>query len=206
MDEIDLFFYINLEHRVERKQEILSVLSELGVPSQKIRRIPGVKDNPGFLGCAQAHLNAIRTAIALGARRICILEDDFMNHVPADEFRSRVFQAMMHLRDDFDVFFLAMSPIRLSPEAIDGLHRVRGALSMSGYVVHRRYYRKLAEAFERAIHQKIPIDMITQGLQAHDAWYGFYPVIAQQRAGFSDIEGRQVDYGYMDVKGHMLRR
>ena len=53
--------------------------------------------------------------------------------------------------------------------------------------------------------ERIPHDLVTQRYQKNDLWYGIYPAIARQRPGFSDIEGRNVDYKYLDVDGKMLQ-
>jgi hypothetical protein len=207
MDTIELFLYINLYERAERKVQLLECLQRLEVPAHKIRRVAAVQNDQGFLGCAASHIKALDLAIALGLERVCIMEDDFTNQVSPSIFRQRVQDAVQYLEgNSFDVLFLAMTPIRLQDTQQEGLHKVEQALAMSGYIVNKAYVRKLRQILATALQAKVPIDMETQKYQSVDAWYGFFPVIGHQQAGYSDIERRVVDYEELDVRGQMLQK
>ena len=141
MDQVGLVVYINLDTRPDRDRQIREVLASLNVSTSNIRRVPGVpatRDTPSYKGCTLAHLQAVQVALDSRAELVCILEDDFMLHNSRQEFSSRCQHAVQLLRSDFDVLFLSMTPIRLAPTGTRGLHRVEGALGMSGLIVHKR--------------------------------------------------------------------
>jgi len=39
---------------------------------------------------------------------------------------------------------------------------------------------------------------VTQEYQLRDRWFGFQPALARQSPGFSDLEGRYMDYGELE--------
>jgi len=206
VSKVDIFLYINLEDRPERDAEMKQVLREqFALPSGKIHRINAIRDFPGSIGCTKSHLKALQFAIEAKARYACLLEDDFMLTVDPKTFHKKVNQGWEELKGEFDVMFLTMTPIQLEAQNTPGFHRVLQALAMPALVVHHRYFTKLKAIYETALRKKDPHDMVTQQYQRYDHWYGFYPALARQRPGFSDIEGRNVDYGYLDVDAVMLK-
>jgi len=201
--KVDLFLYINLPHRKDRDKSMKEVLvKQLGLPLHKIRRVEAVKGNPGFTGCTQSHLFALQYAIDAQVKNVCILEDDFVLTVSPKVFHARVAEAW-HNR--FHVIYLAMTPIRLKPLELSGFYRVKQALAMPAMIIDKSYFATLKKIYEQALLEEIPHDLVTQRYQGHDLWYGFYPPIARQKPSFSDIEGRDVDYKYLEVDGQMLK-
>jgi len=206
MNEIDLFLYINLADRTDRNKDMLDVLlNQLKLPQNKVERVEAIRKSHGFTGCTDSHLKAVNLAIASGVRNVCIFEDDFMLVESPKDFNRRVSEAWKEIKNEYDVMFLAMTPIQLEKTNIFGFHRVIAGLAMPAFIVSRTYLPKLKAIYEIALKEKKPHDMITQRFQPGNKWFGFYPVIARQRPGFSDIEKRFTDYGYLDVKGSMLK-
>lgn len=212
---IDKIFYINLDHRTDRRTSIETLLrNDLNIPESKIERISAVKHSPGFIGCAMSHLHAVKLAIDRGYKNVCILEDDFQV-IDINNFNIHI----NNMIEEFNVIMLAMTPIclrkqtglidpRLQPQPgleNSRLHKIHAALGMPGYIVAKNYLPKMKEMFETALTLKTPIDMETQKWQSRDRWYGFYPPIARQAPGFSDIEQKHTDYGYLEIDGAMLK-
>ena len=55
---IDIIYYINLDHREDRKTQFLQEMAKAGVPPDKIVRISAVpKPGQGDWGCSLSHLN-----------------------------------------------------------------------------------------------------------------------------------------------------
>lgn len=199
-ERVDMIYYINLDSRTDRKQQILSVLqTDLDVPAHKIQRIPAVKSNPGFKGCAQSHFMAMEKAMEHNYRCVCILEDDFMPMVDTQTFSNHI----TNIKDDFDVLMLGMTPIKIKKYR-NNTYRIQASLGMPGYIVHRKYFSTLSRIFKEAMEKGVPIDLQTQLYQPRHTWIGFYPPIARQRPGFSDIEQRHTDYSYLEIDGKML--
>jgi len=202
--QLDQILYINLDDRRDRRTHMETLLSQtLGVPTDRFERVAAVRDSPGWKGCAQSHVKAVELALERQYHYVCILEDDFC---PLSvEFSASLETAWATLPSDFHVLMLGLTPIRLQRIQKDPLYRVRQALAMPGYIVAREYLPVLLKTFRQALAEQQPIDLLTQRLQASDRWYGFFPPIARQLPGFSDIENRHTDYGFLELEGRMLK-
>ena len=52
MENIDCIYYINLEHRTDRKEQFLNEMKKIQMPESKINRIEGIyTQNIGIVGC-----------------------------------------------------------------------------------------------------------------------------------------------------------
>ena len=79
MENIDIIYYINLDHRIDRNTEILSELRKMNISNLKIQRIPAIYTKGfGILGCGLSHLKAVETFMKSEYKNCLILEDDFM--------------------------------------------------------------------------------------------------------------------------------
>lgn len=202
---VNKFLYINLDSRSDRRKHIESVLfKHIGLPESSVERVPAILNSPGWLGCTKSHLKAIQTAMDRNYEYVCILEDDFMPLVDAGKFHATIQAAWDHLRGNFDVLMLGMTPVELKRIGADPLFRINACLSMPGYIVSRRFMPTLKSIAEQSIRNQQPIDMITQLYQSKSHWYGFFPPIARQMPGYSDIEKRNTDYAYLEIQGQML--
>lgn len=73
LDRCDIF-YINLDHRTDRRTHIEGEFAKIGVGNYT--RFSAIKDENGALGCAQSHLNILRMWDANPQRLLMICEDD----------------------------------------------------------------------------------------------------------------------------------
>lgn len=205
--QVDRFIYINLDTRKDRRAHIESVLNRLGIPSEKVERFQAIPSDPGWVGCAKSHRDAVQKSLRYD--QVCILEDDFMPLVETQVFHATVQKAMDTLDGDFDMLMLAMTPVAITPVSpkpvLGGLVRIQTCLALPGYIISRRFMPTFIQIANKALNQNVPIDMVTQTYQGRSAWYGFFPPIARQMPGYSDIEKRHTDYGYLEVDGRMLK-
>ena len=75
---VEHILYINLEYRIDRKEQIIKTLSE-HFPEEIIYRIPGILNtNCPAIGIAQAHINALEHAITNDWKHVLIMEDDMI--------------------------------------------------------------------------------------------------------------------------------
>ena len=77
MDQIDTFYFINLERRNDRLKEIAGEFTKMDIPFEKIIRINGLDHKIGVLGCSNSHISAIKHFINSEKNRCIIFEDDF---------------------------------------------------------------------------------------------------------------------------------
>jgi glycosyl transferase family 25 len=196
MEGIDAVFYINLDKRADRRQEIESVLKEYTIRGE---RIQAIEKSPGIVGCGYSHLKALKLAKERGYTNVLILEDDFEFIVPLDTVKEEI-RKLQTIK--YDVVMISYNLLR-HKDFNPFLYKVEEASTASGYIVHRRFYDKLIRLYEKYI----PIlerthkwnlyanDQIWKLLQSTSAWYAFKTRIGRQRESFSDNTGKVENYG-----------
>jgi hypothetical protein len=204
---IDVVYYINLEHRTDRKDQVEEELSKLGVPESKIVRIDAVY-NPehGGLGCSASHIKAYQTFLQSPHTTCLILEDDFMFVKPPAEVRT-FFTKLNNI--SYDVCMLSANEnapsfrTELQPEN-PFLRKVMDAQTASAYCVHKSFAPTLLQTVQEgyALLKQHPSnkseymnDMYWKRLQPNATWYIATPVLGIQRESYSDIEKGLMNYG-----------
>ena len=75
----DGYFYINLEHRKDRKKQITNELNKMKIPINKIVRVNAIRNKRnGHIGCCKSHIKALNNALTNNYKYTMILEDDFI--------------------------------------------------------------------------------------------------------------------------------
>ena len=203
---------INLEHRVDRREQCQAEFQAIGLAEsdyviEKAKSLPG----QGARGCSLSHARALCDFLYEDERPfLMMLEDDFQTREP-EKFVPRVREAL-NWGPLWDVFLLAHNfAIPVTGTPMPDVYRLVNAQTTSGYIVGRDYVWRLvglflqsAEWLRRASYA-IPenrlrlehfnaADMVWKQAQTVDRFWGPAPSWTLQRASFSDIEQRTVDY------------
>jgi len=190
---INKIFYINLDKREDRKEEIESELKnyELFENSHRIQAIetPG----QGILGCTMSHLNAIKLAKDRNYTNVLILEDDFQFTISKEEFENQL-QIFFDSKIPYNICMISYNIQRSEPTEYPFLTKVVEAQTASGYIVHHSFYDKMIELYEWAIpllrdtreHWHYANDQCWKRLQPESNWYCLTPRCGRQRPGYSD--------------------
>jgi GR25 family glycosyltransferase involved in LPS biosynthesis len=113
MNNIDKIYYINLEHRIDRKEQFEKQITTHfanSILESRIERFPAIKHNQGLLGCSMSHLEVIKKAKLTCARYIIVFEDDFEFIVSRETFLTNLEQLFQQVENDgfdFKVVMLA---------------------------------------------------------------------------------------------------
>ena len=187
-----IIYYINLDHRTDRRAQIAAEMSGAAYP---VERLPAIHE-PDFalLGCGQSHAACLERVLATDHEACLIFEDDFQFVRPKEE--------MSLPAEPWDVIMLSGSVIR-SVTYQKEYDRVLDAQTASGYAVHRRFAPTLLANFREGIAllrrtrdaPQFAVDMHWKILQPVSNWFVYRPKFGLQRPGYSDIEGGYVDYG-----------
>jgi GR25 family glycosyltransferase involved in LPS biosynthesis len=198
---VDVVYYINLDHRKDRRNLFLTEMKKLNLSPDKIIRIPAVylKDQ-GHLGCSLSHIKALEQFIQSGKNTCIIFEDDF-------EFT--VQDPMSYLQKlnkiDYDVVMLASNEISTT-KYNDFLKKVNMATTASGYLVTKQFAPMLLQNFKEgavllektyqsgAYKGEYAVDQYWFNLQQQNKFYVFTPKLGQQRDSYSDIQQGNVSY------------
>ena len=200
LEDIKNTFYINLEHRTDRKEHVTKQLTNLGL--QGFERFNAIKMENGALGCSMSHLKILQTAVQNNWDHVLIVEDD-ITFLDLDLFKANFETFLQRNGNNWDVILLAgnnMPPY----DPIDEVSiKVKRCQTTTGYLVNGHYIKKLRDnvkfgltqlLHKPASHTLYAIDKFWFALQNVDKWFLIIPPTVIQREDYSDIEKRTTNY------------
>jgi len=208
MENIDCIYYINLDHRVDRKEEFLQQIKEYTIPESKLHRIDATYTKGfGALGCAYSHIRALEHFIQSPFSTCIVFEDDFQFTLEKEYFKT-ILSELFSKSVEFDIILLAGNILEDKMSDYPFLKRIIEAQTTSGYLITKSFAKILVKNFQEAaillqeyytVHEtrveSFCIDRHWKHLQKKYKWYYFFPKIGLQRESFSDIEERLTKYG-----------
>lgn len=194
-------FYINLDHRTDRKQHIEYQLEQIRM-NHNITRFNAIKNANGRIGCSLSHLKCLQMAKEAKLECVMILEDDILCLLP-ETFIENANSFFLNKKNKWDVLLLAgnnLPPFKTN----DGVSiRVSHCQTTTGYIVKQHYYDTLISNIKEGIsklmkdpenHYYYAIDKYWLHLQKQDRWMLLVPIIVVQKPDYSDIEKKYTDY------------
>jgi len=179
-------YCINLDRRQDRWVLAKAEFDRLGLDVQRIAGVD-IPKNPG-LGCSRSHELVLEDILYNGYDRVLILEDDVVFKLDAKE---RFSEAMLSpLARNWDMIYFGGNHAH-EPTPTDWLHKVTYTLTTSHFAITGNMASKMLSQIQPF---NAPVDMMYAHLQPSNRCYTFYPGIATQRTGWSDIERKNVDY------------
>jgi len=199
METIDRIFYINLDKRTDRREQIEKELSDYGITNYE--RFPAIFRTMGCVGCGLSHLGVLKLAKERGYKRILIFEDDFEFLVSKEEFKENIEK----IKDvEFEVCFLSYNLVDfIQSEEHDFLFRVFKSQTASGYIINDTSFDMLIKEIEETndllektgYHWIYSCDVVWFKLQEKYKWYCFKTRIGRQRNGYSDNTQQYMEHG-----------
>ena len=203
--KLENVFYINLESREDRRKLIEQELAELGWNYERFNAIP---NSIGPLGCSHSHLSVIRKAKERNLDYVVVVEDDalFLHKDFINNQIQKVFESGL----EYDVLLLAgnvRNPLvkNTDIEGIENIYQVKTCWTTTCYIVKKHYFDKLIDNFKEGVDLlaktndvgKYACDAWWMRLQEKDKWLIILPRTITQRADYSDIEKKKVDYRHL---------
>jgi len=190
-------FYINLEHRTDRRAEFEEEAAAMGLSCE---RFPAIYNKSGTVGCGQSHLAVLKEAQARGYESVLIFEDDFKFIVDKETFWTTMSQIQTDISGSYDVIMLGYNILKSSAHS-KNLLKVLSAQTTSAYIVHSRIYSKLINTYEVGLHKLIEtgqhwnysVDQYWKVLQPDTQWFAAQPRLGLQRPSFSDVGQKFTD-------------
>jgi GR25 family glycosyltransferase involved in LPS biosynthesis len=205
MVRIDKMYYINLEHRTDRKEHMEKWIRKC-VPEERIERIDAVYNKEkGYIGCTQSHIKALETFIQSEHDVCCIFEDDY---TPVDDIKFWMYLARIFMsKIDFDLIQLSYNGLVSTETEHEFLVKPTHAQTASGYMITKQFAPKLLEVFKESLelsleyekehgcrNSKYCCDMYWDKAMPTSKWYVHIPRLGYQIPSYSDIEKRHADY------------
>jgi len=200
-NNIEKIFYINLEKRSDRCEQIVKELKEYNLYENSERIEAIYTPEQGILGCTMSHLSTIKLAKERGYKNILILEDDYYFIISKEEFEKELSQ-FFDEKIPYDVCMISYNINESKSTEYPFLKKVIDGQTGSGYIVKDSFYDSLIEIFEEAIpllrdtqqHWKYANDQIWKRLQPISKWYALTTRCGKQRDGYSDNSNKYEKY------------
>lgn len=202
-DFIDKAFYINLDHRQDRRDLMINFFKQGNVPDEKVERISAVSTPyNGMIGCAKSHISALENAKLHNYKAVLIAEDD-LEWVDFDKMYSSLEELIQS--NKWDVCMLTGFYAKTTPP-----NKINVAFYTNCYIVNNHYYDTLLQNMKEGLQLKeetlrkekiiwlkkslhplykhiYNIDTYWIKLQLKDNWIGVIPQICRQTLSYSDI-------------------
>jgi GR25 family glycosyltransferase involved in LPS biosynthesis len=208
-DFFDKVYYINLDSRTDRREKMEEQFSKLGITAERFPAITLteeqnnhlIKDGCLFRGderpvhalytksCALSHLNVVLRAKLMQYKNVLILEDDAKFQDDVLEKLSVVLEDLKQ-QERWDMFYIGCNPLRYK-KVTNVLGQSLGALAAHSYVINGHFYDKVLEMRFKSMPC---IDMWYHDLAFNNNVYMSLENLAWQSAGYSNLEGHDVDY------------
>lgn len=202
--DIKNIFYINLEHRKDRKEDIENQLKSVGLSN--FERFNAIRLSNGRIGCSMSHLQCLKLAKDRNYDHLLICEDDttFLN---PSLFINQINSFFQNKRiTNWDVLLLGGNNIPPYQQIDETCIRVSHCQTTTCYLVNGHYYDTLIENIKEGInrlmrepdnHRYYAIDMYWLQLQKKHIWILIIPLTVTQKEDYSDIEQRRTNYSHM---------
>lgn len=178
-------YIINLQHREDRRQHIISELTKLEISNFQI--IDGIQRDIPWQGCSESHIKCIQLAKENKLPYVLILEDDVVFTDNTIEILNNAIAEIQTL--DWDMLFLGANLQNTATPVSPTLLKLQGAYTTHAYIVHERFYDTILNS-----ELDFEIDICYSKLMATHNIYMCNPMIAYQLPSHSDIQSGVRDY------------
>ena len=201
----DKVYCVNLDRRPERWEESLIEFEKFGL--ENIERVSAVDGNkiimskyntsilPSELGLVLTNIHILKEAKEKNYNSILILEDDV---VFTDEINN-ISQYMEKLPSNWDMLYfggnhnthMGVKPPQTINDKVCKLHNTYTTHCIG---INKTIFDILLKVLEKYRH---PLDVEYANMQKIFNIYSFYPAMALQRVGYSDIQKGVRDYNWL---------
>jgi len=182
-------FCISLDDRVDRRKNVLKTCEKAGIRPKWVQAVDGRNTIGGVAGCKMSHWFCVKLAKHEQLGSFLVLEDDVEL---SDDFSLD----LTDVPEDWDIVYFGGNHSRGRPVHVkNNVYKCTYTLCTHAMLIRYTCYDLLLSAM---LESSDPVDVILGKLHGEDLnAYVIYPHTAWQVDGFSDIEGREVDYSFL---------
>lgn len=190
-------YCVNLYYRTDRWTRVCEQFANHGLNVERFNAIDGreikrpYSIRPGNAGCNLSHFLIIETAHMMGLEAIMVFEDDA---VLAENFVERMNKCLADLPKNWDMLMLGGTHKEMPTPVTDNIWKVNKAFTTHGYIMRSTVYEIYLDRLKA---MDMPLDEMQTEIQKICNVYVTNPPMAWQEAGFSDIEGRDMNYTHL---------
>jgi glycosyl transferase family 25 len=204
-DFFEKTYCVNLDRRPDRWSESLDEFNKFNLTSiERISAVDGKttqiqlknrNTNTSEIALVMTNINIIQNAKKEGLKSILILEDD----VEFTDEVNNISEYFKFLPEDWDMVYfggnhnthMRVQPPKIINEKVCKLHQTYSTHCVG---IKETAYDIILDNLKDLVKQ---LDVVYSDLQKILNVYSFYPMIATQRVGFSDIQDKTVDYKWL---------
>ena len=198
MEQIDVIFYINLEHRTDRKEHFLSEIKKLCTDETKVVRIDAIQKEEGIVGRTESHIKSMATFDEHPEWKTCIIfEDDFTFTSNNLEDNNTAIRLAMTQFPDWDVISLGYNHTKdfIAKDTHEpSVKRIVQHQKSSGYILTKKFMPILATNFTHSlqatrvhgVRYEFCLDIYWRSIQSDANWYCVSPALGYEYVFFSD--------------------
>lgn len=199
LSDIKNVFYINLDHRVDRKEHVETQLKSIGLNGT---RFNAIKMENGAIGCSMSHLKILEDAKRNKLEHVLIIEDD-ITFLEPELFKNQINKFFELHGNNWDVILFAGNNMPPYEVIDDTCVKVSRCQTTTGYLVNGHYISALATNVKMGLTHlltkptekpRYAIDKFWFILQEVSNWYLITPLTVVQREDYSDIEQKVTNY------------
>ena len=203
MDNFDIIYFINLNHRLDRLHHIMGELKKTNINFNLVHRIEACYiKNFGALGCSMSHAYALEhfTNTDDSIKNCLILEDDF-EFTQTQENVNMMLNNFFKSKIEYDVLLLSSNVLKEESTEYNFITKVYDAQTTSSYCVNKKFAPILLDNFKQSIimlektkSSEYCCDIYWKKLQPFYNWFCMKPKIGKQMQSYSDIENQLTNY------------
>ncbi len=194
-------FYINLEHRVDRRKNIEELKDKHSFFSN-IKRMNAISNKRGDVGCSLSHITCLNELLKENDDYYMLIEDDLLI-LDDDNFKefTKTFENIKN-NDTWDLITLTPRGKTIKHNYIDGFNKIVDNHTTTGYIVKHRFIEELVKYYQTGVEglmrnqdtNKYALDQCWKPLQEKSNFIYFNKIYAGQLEGYSDIEQKNINY------------
>jgi len=194
-------YYINLEHRTDRRQHIESMKQRKHF-FKNVQRMEAIRNMRGDVGCALSHIKCLNELSKRNEDYYLIMEDDFC--ILSEENFDNFVEHFENIKNDNDWDVITCTP-RGNTTTYNykkGFNRIVNNQTATCYIIKHTFIDTLLPIFKNGVNNlmqnKDPnycaLDQCWKPLQIEHSFIYFEKIFGGQLPGYSDIEKKQVNY------------
>ena len=175
INDIKNAFYINLEHRTDRKEHVVNEMNNIGINPT---RFNAIKMTNGAIGCSLSHLKILEDAKKNKLDHILIVEDD-ITFLDPSLFKTQINKFFELHNNNWDVILFAgnnMPPFEIIDDTCVKVSRCQ---TTTGYLVNGHYINVLISNIKMGLTHLInsPGDTVKYAIDKF--WFALQNLIIQ---------------------------
>lgn len=203
-DYFEEIYCINLDHRVDRWENAQKEFSKVGI-LDRVKRFSAIKLDDGRIGLIKSNLEIIKNAKKNNLENVLIFEDD-VRFVSDDTLKilDLAIKQTKQLKINWQLFYLGANTHTKLTKVTPNLIALNNAFATHSLAYHKSIYDKYIDYAENIKQIKKHTDILdvwmASEIQSKYVALMVNPLLTTQMNSYSDIEGRVVNYDFIEER------